>query len=64
MGEKRRRQKIMALKLSELRKIMCKKRERKVLKRGLFQRRTYRKREKVEVREEERGQFSFGANSV
>jgi hypothetical protein len=69
-GERGRREKIMALKLSELRKIMCKERERerererKVLKRGLFQRRTYRKREKVEVGEEERGQFSFGANGI
>jgi hypothetical protein len=35
MGERWRREKNMALKLSELWKIMSKKRERKVLKRGL-----------------------------
>ena len=54
MGERWRREKINALKLSKLRKIRSKKR---------FERRTYRKREKVEVDEEgSTGQLSFGAN--
>jgi hypothetical protein len=63
MEERWRREKIKALKLSKLRKITCKKREESTKKR--FERRTYRKREKVEVDEEgSAGQLSFGANGV